>query len=254
MGGSALLIYGTVSDELLQPRQAPRSLLGRLFGGSGAAAPKWRPLGRDRRMMDLPANDLKALGREFHSFVAARFQPPWKATASVLEYFALDVITVYLRGDQEGEAPPEWYVQLTFSGCAGMADVSSELATHWAERWYEADSERIANTLLRPHGFEPSGRTLGVGSGTLFVPIGAGGYATFSPTPREVDDDAERAESRYFEVDESVLETLDESELPDAMRKLDEELRPLIPPSVCCCQWCSPTLDVAALDRTSPFQ
>jgi acyl carrier protein len=166
-------------------------------------------------MMDLPANDLKALGREFHSFVAARFQPPWKATASVLEYFALDVITVYLRGDQEGEAPPEWYVQLTFSGCAGMADVSSELATHWAERWYEADSERIANTLLRPHGFEPSGRTLGVGSGTLFVPIGAGGYATFSPTPREVDDDAERAESRYFEVDESVLETLDESELPD---------------------------------------
>ena len=254
MGGNALLIYGTVADELLRPRPAPRSVLRRILGGSGTSAPKWRQLGSNRRMMDLPAGGVKELAREVRAHVATRFQPRWTATASVIDYLGLDVINVYLRGDQEGEAPPEWYVQLSFSGCAGMAEVSSEVATHWAERWYETDHERIASTFLRPHGFEPSGRTLGIASGAVFVPIGTAGYATFSPTPREVDSEAQLAESRYFDIDASALETLDDTELPDVMRKLDEELRPLIPESGCCCQWCSPTLDVGALDRVVPFQ
>lgn len=254
MGGSALLIYGTVSDELLQPRTAPRSMLGRLFGWSATSTPQWRPLGRQRRMMELPADGVKALAREFLAHVTARFAPPWTATASVIDYLALDVTTVYLRGDQEGESTPEWYVQLAFSGCAGTAEVSSELATHWAERWYEAERDHIASAILRPNGFEPSGRVLSIAASTMFVPMGTAGYAAFSPAGREVDDDAALVESRYFDIDAAALETLDEDALPNAMRQLDEQLPPLLPDRGCCCQWCSPTLDVDALDRVVPFR
>jgi hypothetical protein len=88
----------------------------------------------------------------------------------------------------------------------------------------------------------------------VFVPIGAGGYTLFTPTGGEVDDEDEAGGSPYFDVDTSALETLDEAEIPNAMRQLDEKLRPLIPSGGCCCQWCSPTLDVAQLDRASPFE
>src|SRR5688500_5439911 len=136
MAASALLIYGTASEALLQPRPAPRSLLDRLLGRTPTIAPAWFEINRDRRIIDLPCVELQALGGSFRDHVASRFHPKSKATSSVLDYLGIGVTQVLVRGDASGSNPPEWYVQVTFSGCAGMAEVSAELAAHWAELWY----------------------------------------------------------------------------------------------------------------------
>lgn len=253
MGGSALMIYGTVSERVLEPKPAPRSFMNRLFGRT-QSAPQWRPLGANRQLITVPADDLDALGSEFRDHVVARFEKPWAATRAIIDYLGIDVTTVYVRGDREGDQPPEWYVQLTFSGCAGMADTAAELCAHWAERWFREDRDRITSEILRPNGFEPSGRTVPAGTSMVFVPIGAAGYAIYRASPNDGDDELEHGASRYFEVDGSAYDHLDDAEVADAMRALDEHVRPLIPSDRCCCQWCSPTLDVTAFDRASPFK
>jgi hypothetical protein len=248
MGGSALLIYGTVSNALLEPRPIPRSLVSRLLRKSAATAPEWRQIGSSRRLMSLPASGLEKLGDEFRRSVKRRFNRPWAATSAVIDYLGLGVIEVHLRGDRIDESAPDWYVQLNFSGCAGMAQIASEVATHWAERWYHEESARIVSTLLAPHGFEPNGRTGGAAEAPVFVPVGAAGYAVYMPNPR-YDPDFDSSRVQHFDVDASALEALDEETQAELLRRLDSELRPLIPEEQCCCQWCSPDFDVAVIDQ-----
>lgn len=253
MGGSAFLIYGTVSDALLQPRPAPRSLVSRLLGKSTAAAPEWTQIGPNRRLMNLPTAGFEKLGDEFRAYLERHFERPWAATASIIAYLDTGVVDLHLRGDQERDAAASWYVQLNFSGCAGMAEISSQVATHWAEQWYRDDSARLASALLRPHGFEPNGRTSGADEDVVFVPIGRAGYAAYVANPSEDSGDDESG-LRPFELDASVTETLDEHEEDELMRRLESELLPLIPKGKCCCQWCSPEFDVDAIDRLALFK
>ena len=252
MGGSALFIYGDVSNDLLQPRSAPRSIVGRLLGHRPTEVPTWVPIGRDRRMIELPADALTGVAPAFREYVATRLNPPWASTASVLDYLRLDVINLYVRGDALGSNPPEWYVQLTFSGCAGMTEASSELAVHWAERWYRAEQADVASRYFRPYGFEPNGRIEPDQSAAVFVPFGVAGYALYNSTPRAAD--AEWYQSRCFDVDAAAMETLSESERARVLRRLDEELPPLLPTDKCCCQLCAPHFDVAGCDRLVPFR
>lgn len=214
-------------------------------------------------MIDVPANALeKSLSAAFRDHVGARFDRPWAATASVLEYLQLGVMSVYVRGEAAGENAPEWYVQITFSGCAGMAEVSSELAAHWAERWYRAEQANVVSTHLRPYGFEPNGRIEPDRSAEVFAPIGTAGYAVYNATPREEEEeedgegetDEEDFESRYFDIDASALEMLSKSERLRALKELDEGLPRFLPAGSCCCQWCAPAFDVAAADRVVPFR
>ena len=156
----------------------------------------------------------------------------------------LDIVDLHVRGDATGSNPPDWYVQLSFSGCAGMAQVSSELAAHWAERWYRAEQADLVSRYLQPYGFEPSGRIEPGRSLDVFVPLGSAGYARYDATRGP--EDGEFSESRYFDIDASALETLGESERSRALRKLDEDVPPLLSTDSCCCQWCAPRFDVAA--------
>jgi hypothetical protein len=252
MGGSAFLIYGSVDDQLLQPRPAERSRLDRLLGRHPMVASQWKSFGRTRKMITLPSDGLDVLCSDFRHHVTTRFEQPWASTKAMIEYLAADVTTIYLRGDQYDGEEVRWYVQLTFSGCAGVAQVASELCTHWAEKWYQEERDRITAQVLRPHGFEPEGAT--EGGDSTFAPIGRGGYAIYTATPNEQDEmPAEGYLSRYFDVDEWALEQLDDVNRTAAMRTLDNELRPLIPVGRCCCQWCAPTLDAAQFDRVAPF-
>ena len=253
MGGSALLIYGRVAEELLKERPRPRSLADRLLGRRPVAKPEWMQVGKSQRMIDLPADAFAPIGKAFREHVATRFQPRWTATESVIGYLDLGITEVYLRGDREGDGEPEWYVQVSFSGCAGMAEVSSELAAHWADRWFRSEGDRITENLLRPHGFEPNGRTQAIGSGEPFVPMGVAGYAIYHAEPREADPDLPM-ESRYFDIDFSAVDTLSEDERGDVMQKLDAELPPLLPRGPCCCQWCAPELDVTSIAQVVPFK
>jgi hypothetical protein len=252
MGGSALLIYGSVGDELLQPRPAPRSVMDRLIGRQRTSGPAWSQIGPTRRMIDLPTTPLDGLASAFGDYVVNRASPPWAATASVLEYLRLDVVSTYLRGEDPGDNSPEWYLQFTLSGCGGMAEVSAELMVHWADRWYRENQSDLQSRYLTPYGFKPDGRIECASSTALFVPFGIAGYAIFNPEPRPPDN--EYTESRYFEIDVAAMDTLTESERSTVLRKLDEDIPPILPADSCCCQLCAPQFDVAACDRLVPFK
>jgi hypothetical protein len=203
-------------------------------------------------MIDLPTEPLKGLASAFSDYIVNRASPPWTATASVLEYLRLDVISIYVRGEDPGNNSPEWYLQFTLSGCAGMAEVSAELMVHWADRWYRENQSDLQLRYLTPYGFTPDGRIERASPAALFVPFGVAGYAQFNPVPRPPDD--EYVESRYFDIDAAAMETLDESERAATLRAVDEQLPPILPTGLCCCQLCAPHFDVAACDRLVPFR
>lgn len=251
MGGAALLIYGSVPEVRLTAEPVPRSLIDRLLGRASAPAPAWFDVSRERRMITLPSGAFAKMGPAFTDYVANKFPKPWKATSAILEYLRLDITNVYVRGESAGKNPPEWYLQLTFSGCAGMAEVSAELAVHWAQRWYAEREAELLAKYFKPYNFTPNGRIEGAPSPTIFVPLGAAGYARFEPTPRPVDE--EYIESRYLEIDASAMETLGDGERETIMRTLDEKLPPMLEGGGCRCQLCSPDFDAAACDRLVPF-
>jgi hypothetical protein len=132
-----------------------------------------------------------------------------------------------------------------------MAEVSAELGAHWAERWYRTEQADLVLRYLEPYGFKANGRTDPDRSTTVFVPMGAAGYAIYSSTPRDAGE--EYFESRYFDIDASAVEALRENERAAVLRKLDQELPPIVPRDSCCCQLCAPQFDVAAVDRLVPF-
>jgi hypothetical protein len=253
MGGHAVVIYGVAADRLTQPEPGTRSMVDRLLGRTRMHAPTWSQVGPHLKIMDLPAGELEGLAPRFVDYVEARLHPPWAATSTVLEYLRLGVFTVHVRGAASGDKPPEWYVQLTFSACAGMADVSSELAAHWAQLWYRAEQGDLTSRFLKPYGFEPDERIEPDRSDLIFVPLGVWGYGLFNATPEPVDDDDD-VHSRYFDIDASALETLDDGERERVLRRLDVEAPPLLPAQSCCCQMCAPDFEVGKLDRVVPFK
>lgn len=243
MGGSALLIYGNVAEARLGPRPVPRTLLDRLLGRERTETPAWRALGSNRRMIDVPASALEPLVAAFRQHTRERFPAPWAATRWVLDYLDGGVISLHVRGDADNGQPAAWYVQLTFSGCAGMTQVSSELAVHWAAEWYRREQADLHARFLTPFGFEPTGRLEPEG-GAIFVPVGAAGYAWLGPTAA----DAAAQFDENVDVDAAFLDALTQTERDSALSRLGDEIRRLRPDR-CLCQLCAPDLDVSVYDR-----
>ncbi len=248
MGGSALLIHGTPSADLLTPRPVARSLTDRMLGRHPVSGPTETPIGRDRVMLEIPSGPLRPVADHFRAFVKRAFDTPWPSTTNALDYLALDVITPYLRGDRNGKEEPDWYFQLTFSACAGMADVSAEVGSHWAEIWYRTSADELAANYFLPFGFTPD-RLDATGPPKRFVPLDALGYALMR-------DDAETADSepngsRYFEIDYSARETLGDVDLTDEWKELDEALSGDRAAGKCLCQLCAPAQDVSRFGELS---
>ena len=244
MGGSALLIYGTPSPELLKPRAAPRSMLSRLFSKPSATEVKEHQLGSSgHALITVPCEPLAALADEFRAFVAQAFPKPWSATEYIKDYLAdRRTITIYLRGDRAGDAPPTWYVQVSFSAAAGMCDTSAEVAAHWADIWYRQRGAELAARHLLPFGFTPD-HADGPPQTAWFVPIGPLGYALFY-----ADDDPLADEARHFELDHAVVETFEDNDLTTEWREMAEALKDVRTARRCLCQFCAPELDQARFE------
>jgi hypothetical protein len=237
VGGSALLIHGTPSAELLTPRAAPRSLTDRLLGRHPMAGPTETPIGRDHVLLEIPSAPLRPLAQDFRAFVERAFDEPWPSTESIRDYLSIDVITTYLRGNRDGNEAPGWYVQVTFSACAGMADTSADVAAHWAEIWYRRTGDELAAKYFRPFGFTPERIEA---PANRFVPLGGLGYALIHDGEEA---DPEVPESRYFALDYAVLETFDGEDLTREWQELDAALSDVRAAGVCLCQFCAPALD-----------
>ena len=200
MGGTGLMIYGALDPERLAPRPLPRSFLTRLIGRTRMAGPRVTPMGRNREFIQLDAGGLEPLIPRYREFLTRRLAEPNSATADALTYLNIpNIPSLYLRGEREIGNEPEWYTQIGFSGCAGMAEVSATLACHWAAVWAREEMPALERDIFRPLGFTPRpGQALGWGN--TFLPVDELGYLRYLP-PEEREDDGV-----VFEVDCAAVE------------------------------------------------
>jgi hypothetical protein len=75
----------------------------------------------------------------------------WTATSRMIEYLAMDVLEISVQ-KEEGNLPDRtaWQLVLLFSGCGGTSEVSSRVAAHWVDLWYQRRGRKIDAELLVP--------------------------------------------------------------------------------------------------------
>ncbi len=236
MGGNAIIIDGNVDLE----RATQPGFLGRLFGVKRAADPAVSDTG----LVDLPAKGFRFLGEAFREYVHATFPSPWPSTKCIMDYLGMG-IRVYVRGQRRVGGDLAWYAQVTFSGCAGQAQTSSDLAAHWASRWYQDKSESLRGDLVQ-RGFTPRGLRADVADSVTFLPIGGLGYAEYSAGGDLSASDGERT---HFAIDDSARETFpDAASVSDFLVAIKSQFGDLMADGRCRCQLCSPDFDIGRLE------
>lgn len=279
MGGYVHLIPVEPDEELLEASRNPRpSLLSRLFG-----KPK-QPSGHARVYSATPAmrgqmafmeqrNDggftellvskkfEKTLRDDFLSFVRNELAEPWVATQVFCKNYLLDTKhQVYLRGQQDkADEAYYYYVQLSFSDHAGMAGLSSSLAAHWADIWYQKRRELIEREHLRPYQLTPvENPKLAFEQKDTFIPAGEYGYACYWSDKRLAELHKPEEERLQFEVDAYWREGLyiesdegsdGEAPMLDIERFLEKGYAQLMSDGQCRCQLCMPDFDALELDQ-----
>jgi hypothetical protein len=232
MGGQALMVGGELSPHRLEPSPpAPApSLLHRLFRRALSPPPSVQVTsdGQGTRHFEVPPAELgAALPAAFKRWLGAVIGAPSEATAHALEYIDLVGPTVQVRGHQPAGSPaPSWYLQVSFSGCAGEAEVSARLGRHWAERWFKAKGDETASQILVPWGFRPEPLEPAV-SATVFVEVPDVGYVECIPVERQV------RGAGPFEVDAAAREAV----TPEALRQAFDRLS-RVAITACECQVC----------------
>jgi hypothetical protein len=235
VGGYAAIIKGTVAESALRPRPTRRGLLDRILGREKTAGPVEQRASDGAALIELPAEDWLPLAAEFGGFLRRSMPAPWEATRMFLEYLAIPALEVRVRGARgAGAASPVWTLEFSFSGCAGMAEISAELGSHWVEKWFEREGVRIQAELLSAPGFQAE--PLAAPSSPVFVAFEGLGYA------RRFDDapDPEWEGSRIFEFDYSQTEMLEQAGELESLRALDEKFGGVGADGGCRCQLCSP--------------
>ena len=219
MGGWAFMIYGDFDAERAAAVAKPSSFFDRLRGRKSPSISS-TDLGQSR-LLQFPADTIQQpLADDYRTFVRTRLDPPTQASQSVLDYLDLDQPTIYIRANQSPvDREAEWYVQISFSGCAGMAETSARVAAHWAARWFAERSDAI-RAILMPAGFEAvRGEELDKPG---FVPAGEYGYI--------------EREGGELAVDWSGLESQDDPER--IVKMLGERYGALLDDGTCHCQLC----------------
>ena len=150
----------------------------------------------------------------------------------LLQYLTDIEPTIYVRGLQRvGEQRPGFYVQVSFSGCAGQAETSARAAYHWAAQWYAAEHKRIESEYFAPFGFTAAPPGDGEVEVMMFLPAGDLGYLEYQTEgPREPGESA-------FDLDAAVAEANDGNPL---LERLDETFTPYMSVARCRCQLCEP--------------
>lgn len=250
MGGHAYLIPGTVDARLCQgiprftspdPRHSIWNKIARL-GRRDSSAPLPRVIifPNGDRHIELQADPLPdRFIPNFLSWVKSRLTTPSQASAVVLEYLKEIAPTLYLRGEQRrSDHSPAFYIQIAFSGCAGMTETSARLSTHWTTLWYRADHDRLTRDYLVPFGFQPDLYDPAQDEPLLFLPLGELGYAEYIPS----EDPASRP---LVELDQSAVESR-----PDGLKveRLTELVGSHMTALCCRCQLCEPGLGDVPFD------
>ena len=235
MGGSAYVIYGTVDESVLKPTPVQKTLLDRILDRQRFEGPK-ETYHRHMKTIDLPSEILEDLKHSFKKYLKSNLLPVSEASRNILEYLELDVIRINFRGQKRAQnESTEWCVQITFSGCAGMAETSASLAAHWAELWYLKNRTELQKEIFSLSGFyssEPEDDT----ETDTFLPLPEGGYAKYFAEPQEMYINGEEL-SFHFEIDDSFLEAQADGGL-ELMVKIESEYLTVMANGKCRCQLC----------------
>lgn len=237
MGGNAFLIHGTLPADAVAHHTPRPSWLGKLFGTARSHS--------ERGVREVPAGSMgKNLRASFHEYLRNRIAEPWVATRMTLGYLDMEHDT-YVRAIQPSEGQsPGWYVQLMFSGCSGMGEVSAELAVHWASIWFANQRAKVIRDHLGPFGFEVSLETDEWVKDLRFLPLGEFGHAKILPPSRTT---VTAPGFRRLEVDGALSETLSEGELEQFLTDLESQYADEVNTGKCCYQLCSPEFDAGKI-------
>lgn len=238
MGGSGFLLTGNVDPSLLQPRPAPRTLVDKLLFRTRMQAPREIASARSRAV-DIPVPQLATLTGVFQDWLRPRLPASHPATKDIWSYLGIGVSSIYLRGDASDGAPLEWYLQFSFSGCAGQAEVSAEVAVHWTHAWLDATIQDLTRTHFLPAGFTPNpwpqpqqekARPF------LATPFGHAALVE-QPTPKDQHDPSWGP--RLVELDQGAMESASAQTLLQISRDEEEWARKLAA-GHCLCLLCAP--------------
>jgi hypothetical protein len=242
MGGTAYVIHGTLDQARAWPVPRKKSLLDKLLGRQQYDTPSYVE-STESTIVEVPPGELEpALIRAFRQFLEREIASPWEATSMFYSYLDFGM-HVYLRGQSpDGTSIADWFVQISFSGCAGMAEISAELGYHWVHLWIERTLAEITESVLQPRGFMPNGRPQYMGDPVTFLPIGEYGYALYGTrysTEHET----------YSALDQGVLEGFEEEEVQRLLQTITSEWGALMSDRQCRCQLCMPEFDIASVTK-----
>lgn len=248
MGGTAFLIWGTVQESLLKQESRKQSLFDRILRRKPGPSLQRMEMGPGHVFYDLPSPDFNKLKSDFLDFLNNAAPHPWTSSVYVLDYIKQNAFETYLRGEQNApESEIEWYIQISFPDCAGLAAVSAEVGAHWADIWFSRNKDRISQEYLIPFGFTPSRDQKPFNQNPVFLPLGRLGYGLYmGDEPIDLEEDLNRP--TRFELDEGLIEELEiRRELPD-LKSLELDLAEQMTDGKCKCQLCSPDFDQSLSD------
>ena len=233
MGGSAFLLFGSIDPILLEKREIKQTLFQKIFGIKKYTGPTETKMNDNYSLMSINNHGLGILEKIFKKYLLEAIPNPNTATKQFMDYINIKTITIYLRGNKKVDKT-EWYVQITFSGCAGMSETSAALGSHWAELWINKERNKITEILAKNGFIIDENRN--ESEKNFFIPFDKYGYAKVL-NENEIDDEIEG--SKYFEIDQAVLESLSDEE-QTLLSKLDNKYYTYVNNKICHCQICDP--------------
>lgn len=236
MGGAAYEINGTIDDIVLKPRPIKKTFVDRLLGKQRFEGPKETCYG-NMTIIELPLGRLDELKNLFMKYLKDQLVQPSEASKDVLEYLKLVPMRINFRGHKEAqEEVIKWTIQVSFSGCAGMAQVSASLAAHWVRLWYLKNRSALQKEIFSVSGFFSNEPEV-AHEPEAFLPISQGLYAMYHEEPQEMfinDEDI----SSHFEINSSFLDTQADGGV-ELLNEIESKYLSVMADGKCRCQLCA---------------
>ena len=213
MGGSAVQIRGTYNSSPT---------------GAGVSQGPW---GVDVQ----PPKALKRFHETFGTFVHS-FGQPWDATKHILDYISY-AATVGWRKEPFGDGEAKWDGYIGLSGCAGMAQTSAYVTSHWIHLWATQRPDELPS-IFSDFGFGDA-EVHDDDEPFTYFPTTSHGYAYYWADAESASSDDDPWAGK-FDIDAGAYDHLDDGGRYLSQR-LESNAGALMSDGQCRCQLCDPT-------------
>jgi len=254
MGGYSYCIPVIPSLERLAVKPC-KSFLSRIFGSKPV-----EPSPLDDYLHDVSDRKLAPIiFKDMKQFLNARIETPWAATKELYDYLFGLKHSVYIRGQRNKvDEPFRYSVQLAFSGCAGMAEVSSLVAWHWADIYFKANRSRIYELIFARFGLDPCENqplSESTDDECHFLPTPEFRYAQFTTNEYKASLENQGRwdeEFKRFDIDAQGWDVPETEGVEEFVDLLENHAVELMSDNLCRCQLCVPEFDVDSFYASLP--